>query len=218
MALLVVNFKIVVGLEGNDSSLSVETQSEVSDKFKEVIDKVFDEDQEADVIDVDGNSVKANFISINLQHYTQKNYLQIQSYFEDNLLRVVCENESKPQPRASTSYNNSKLVFHSYVTPDYNYRIEFEAECYAVIRVNEATGVITSFSGPSMYLTYFSPSGGAVLGNLDSVNTDYEWVSSAHRGMYFYYNYRAKLEVAEMYGMKSTYYTPYYSKTIRSHY
>lgn len=69
-----------------------------------------------------------------------------------------------------------------------------------------------------MSLTYFRPSGMAVLGNLDSVNTNYEWVSSAYRGMYFYYNYRAKLEVAESYGMKSTYYTPSYSKTIRSHY
>ena len=115
-------------------------------------------------------------------------------------------------------YDNSELVFHSYVTPDYNYRIEFQVECYAVIRVNDATGVITSFFGPSISLTYFSPSGMAVRGNLDNVNTDYEWVSSAHRGMYFYYNYRAKLEMAENYGMKSTYYTPTYSKTIRSHY
>lgn len=81
------------------------------------------------------------------------------------------------------------------------------------IRVNESTGVITSFSGPRVSLK--DPAGGAAVSeSLYDVSTSYTWGSSAHRSIDFTYKYGYERIEAGSYGMASTYRSPYYTQTI----
>ena len=85
-----------------------------------------------------------------------------------------------------------------------------QMQCYAVIRVNDATGVITSFSGPSVSLIW-SNVGMYCIVNPHNVSTSYSWGSSTHRSITF--NYRYALSVQDD---GQTYISPTYEKTIRS--
>lgn len=114
--------------------------------------------------------------------------------------------------RSSKTKNLTKVFNHSYCF-NFEKAITFGIECYAVIRVDENTGVITSFSGPSVSL-YLPAGGGAISEKLYDINTSYKWGSTAHRSIDFTYKYGYERVEAGSYGTSTTYRTPYYTSVI----
>lgn len=198
--LLLVNIKNSYALE------------EVPTKLVEYITYLFEETKGYDIIDSDSNSVKERFLKENINDYNNKNIKSIYNKILENNFVLTYENETNNLLRASRTVNLTKNFLHTYRFDSVT-SVTFEVECYATIRVNDNTGEITSFSGPSVSLNYTS--GGLFTSSkLYDVNTSYSWGSSAHRSINF--NYKYGLEVVEKgsWGQATTYKTPTYTQTI----
>ena len=183
-------------------------QESVSNRFIELIDGIFSNSLNYDVINTSGFRVKDNFIEENRKLYENLDYSSISENFMNNNL-TISSIPDMPQTRVSEAKSLTKNYYHSYRPSNFQ-KIEFEMQCYAVIRVNDATGVITSFSGPSVSLIW-SNVGMYCIVNPHNVSTSYSWGSSTHRSITF--NYRYALSVQDD---GQTYISPTYEKTIRS--
>ena len=183
---------------------------QVPDFVTKQIDCIYSSDFNYDIINNNGVSIKDNFIAENQVNYELGNYENIYNYIIDNELVLVMSKVTAS--RSSNTKNLTKIFTHSYRFSSEK-AITFGVECYAVIRVNESTGVITSFSGPSVSM-YSPAGGGAVSEKLYDINTSYKWGSASHRSIDFTYRYGYERVEAGSYGMATTYRTPYYTSTI----
>lgn len=201
LSFIIFNIKSVVAVNNN-----------VPDIVIDYVINLYSNDKNYDIIDKNSISVKKMFLEENINNYKNGNYPDIYSYIKDNDLVLVGLNLTNVSTRASTTKNLTKTFVHTVkFTPEK--AVTFAVECYAIIRVNESTGVITSFSGPS--ITLKDPSGGgAVIEKLYDVSTSYSWGSSAHRSIDFTYKYGYERVEAGSYGTSATYKSPYYTQYI----
>lgn len=183
---------------------------EVPSKIAEYVTALFEDDKSYDVIDLHEESVKKLFLEDNRNNYNTNNINSIYNYIMDNCLVLTHENTN--YYRASRTVNLTKNYVHTYRFDSVT-SVTFEVECYATIRVNDNNGVITSFSGPSVSLTYTS--GGLFTSSkLYDVNTSYSWGSSDHRSIDFNYRYGLEVVAKGSWGQATTYRTPSYTQTI----
>lgn len=164
-----------------------------------------------EVYNINDENIKKKFIENNKLKYEKKDYYGIYDYIANN--DIVFEKTGiSIQTRASNTYNLTKVFVHTYqFTSEKKYT--FAVECYAVVRVNENDGKITSYSGPSVSL-YQPAGGGAVSESLSSVSTT-KSMGSTKRSIVFTYEYAYKRIEAGSYGQSNTYTTPIYKKTLK---
>lgn len=117
---------------------------------------VFEEDSGIDVLDQNNNSVKTSFIKENLKAYNDKDYETINEYFIRNGYHY---NEKKIIPILESNYFSTRISSSYYLSSrdTHNFKqsgfsVSYTVELSSTIRVNESTGVITSYSSPSLSL------------------------------------------------------------------
>lgn len=178
----------------------------------EHITNLYENNKNYDVIDENNVSIRDRFIEENIVNYENGNFENIYSNILDNNLVLVISSEKNISTRASTTKNLTKVFIHNIKFNPIK-AVTIAVECYATIRVNESTGEITSFSGPTVSLK--DPvGGGAVVEKLYDVNTSYKWGSSAHRSIDFTYKYGYERIEAGEYGTATTYRSEYFTRII----
>ncbi len=209
---IIITFFMIVCLLSLNINVSSAMNDNVPEFIVEYVTNIFNNNEDYDVIDNKGESVKNSFVIENENYYRDKNFKAIYSQIADNELILVKSSISTISTRASSTKNLTKTYNHT-VRFTAEKAATFAVECYTTIRINESTGVITSFSGPRVSLK--DPAGGAAVSeSLYDVSTSYTWGSSAHRSIDFTYKYGYERIEAGSYGMASTYRSPYYTQTI----
>ncbi len=187
----------------------------VSNDYESRIDAIYSRNKNFTVIDQNENDVLNQFIKDNQINYNLKDYQAILQYQSNLNLTIVKSNVVVGNgivPYASKTYNLTK-EFTDTIKVSSVQSVDVTVQCYAVVRVNENNGVITSFSGPSLSIVSVT-SGLLSQSSFYNASTDYKWKSSTHRGITFYYNYGVKIDNYEALGTATTIKTPMYKKTL----
>ncbi len=103
---------------------------------------------------------------------------------EKEIILNIDSNSIDITPFASVTYQRHNV--DTFVDTVKGKKLQANVTLKVIIRVNESTGVITSFSGPSVSM-YSPAGGGAVSEKLYDINTSYKWGSAAHRSIDFTY-------------------------------
>lgn len=177
----------------------------------ECIDGIYENNANYNIVDDYNNNIKDNFITNNDSKYKDQDYEAIYDYISNNQITFEIKNNTI-QPRESSTYNLTKVFVHTYQFNS-GKKYTFGVECYAVVRVNENNGIITSYSGPSISL-YQPSGGGGVSESLTSVSTKKE-LGSTNRSIVFTYSYKYKVVESGSYGQSTTYETPLYTEKIK---
>ena len=124
---------------------------EQKNKFEEWTVQIFNNNYEYDVINIDAQSVRNDFCNNNKINYENGDYETISNYFVDNRLSYS-RNSSKIELYATTSKPVYKDFLDQFTQNGKTITVETRLE--STLRVNENTGIIHSYSGPYLSLTY----------------------------------------------------------------
>lgn len=144
----------------------------------EFIDSLFLGDSLYGVENYNQQNMKEIFIDENKENFAKKDYLSIHNYMIENNLVLTREinepilNEGKE--RISVSYARSKDYQFSFTRN--NIPVNYVVRISATFRVNDSTGVITSYSGPTLSLVSTSINTTAYL--QDTSSTYESWSAS----------------------------------------
>lgn len=144
-------------------------------RFEFWTEKIFENDSQYDVVDRNSFSVKNQCYNDNISNYINEEYDKISNYCIENGYAYTRNMEDDGFSNAGNKPNASKS---KYVHRDYqeqftqnNKTITAETILESTLRINDATGVITSYSGPYLSLTYDN-AGYAFTTNLIDASTE----------------------------------------------
>ena len=165
LSLLVLSCSPILAAEQNDAI----------NEFIQWTDNVMNLDT-YDVILKDGSSCKSEFMSANHEYYKNKNYQKILDYFRTNELRYSFIGEEIQTRALATTKTQYKLFYHNGENEDCEFTATIKLSI--TIRVDENTGVIRSYEGPS--LTLISLTSNIVSGQMKNITTSATY-SDSHR-------------------------------------
>lgn len=162
------------------STLASYNDSQASQKIIDITNLIFDGNENVDVIDNDGSSVKENFIVDNIDAYEKKDYVSISRYLSENSY-ILTNDISYMLSRASYTKSCAKQYVANH---DFGDRVvTLAVTLRSTIRVNDATGIITSYDqNPELYIDEHSSTEGFTT-TIGKVGTDSNRLSSSRRSI-----------------------------------
>lgn len=143
-------FVTILCLFASFSITNVNALSSKSDNSDSIIagfaNDLYHELNNTDIVNQEGVSVKEQFIVDTLDYFKDKDYSSIEDYCAENDLSFIRINVVNPR----LSYTQNIHKDQTYSFKSNNITVTYTVRISGSVHVNDATGVITSYSGPTV--------------------------------------------------------------------